>query len=544
MVEEQARPRPRRLPPASQRTLYLLSWEADGARTARDALYQLDADGDSATEKDRKTTIATINQQLFAKGEGKVVSKAPLERLSKCRGSRPGTGIRHRSSGRKHGQCRSPQTLIPLERRRGEGKPLPVHPPFALRLIPGATPSPSLPRKGPLRPFHYRGHHQQQRALHRRTGIVDYRKGFPQRARWEPNRPPRETTPTTPSTSSLTSTTANTATTTVGSPTKEARDGVQLELPEPAVIDRIEWGRRPDGTLPRPSSDEIPYRGWPRAWQVVPADQSRPTGFPFKTEKTKPTPRYDFSLHPPEEAERGRKKLASTQKNRRGASPPSRNQPRSTPALCGAAGSRPGSCIGGTRFPQSEVVAPEGLDVLNSKLKPLRLKPDAPERDRRVAFAKWLIDPQNPLSTARVMVNRIWHYHFGRGLVATPSDFGDMGFRPDASRVIGLVGRGIHGQRLVGQAYAPSDPSLLRPTGRLPSPARTVWRRMRGASSLWRLPPQAVGGRSHPRQRALVGRSTRTGKCTGPAFCSSCRTPTTPATGSPRTTSSPRICAA
>ena len=36
--------------------------------------YQLDADGDSATEKDRKT-IATINQQLFAKGEGKVVSK-------------------------------------------------------------------------------------------------------------------------------------------------------------------------------------------------------------------------------------------------------------------------------------------------------------------------------------------------------------------------------------------------------------------------------------------------------------------------------------
>ncbi|MBI1787732.1 MAG: DUF1553 domain-containing protein [Acidobacteria bacterium] len=48
---------------------------------------------------------------------------------------------------------------------------------------------------------------------------------------------------------------------------------------------------------------------------------------------------------------------------------------------------------------------------------------------RRSALAHWLADPSNPL-TARVMVNRIWHYHFGRGIVATPSDFGVMGERP------------------------------------------------------------------------------------------------------------------
>ncbi len=48
---------------------------------------------------------------------------------------------------------------------------------------------------------------------------------------------------------------------------------------------------------------------------------------------------------------------------------------------------------------------------------------------RRAALAKWLTDPSNPL-TARVMVNRIWHHHFGRGIVATPSDFGMMGERP------------------------------------------------------------------------------------------------------------------
>jgi hypothetical protein len=44
---------------------------------------------------------------------------------------------------------------------------------------------------------------------------------------------------------------------------------------------------------------------------------------------------------------------------------------------------------------------------------------------RRTALANWLADPANPL-TVRVMVNRIWHYHFGRGIVGTPSDFGEM----------------------------------------------------------------------------------------------------------------------
>jgi hypothetical protein len=47
---------------------------------------------------------------------------------------------------------------------------------------------------------------------------------------------------------------------------------------------------------------------------------------------------------------------------------------------------------------------------------------------RRSALANWLADPNNPL-TARVMANRIWHYHFGRGIVGSPSDFGVMGER-------------------------------------------------------------------------------------------------------------------
>jgi len=56
--------------------------------------------------------------------------------------------------------------------------------------------------------------------------------------------------------------------------------------------------------------------------------------------------------------------------------------------------------------------------------------PDAnDEGPRRAALAKWLSDPQNPL-TWRSIVNRVWHYHFGRGLASMPGDFGRMGSAP------------------------------------------------------------------------------------------------------------------
>jgi hypothetical protein len=69
-----------------------------------------------------------------------------------------------------------------------------------------------------------------------------------------------------------------------------------------------------------------------------------------------------------------------------------------------------------------------GADIL-SELGSLELGQDAPERERRVALAKWIASADNPL-TARVIVNRIWGYHFGRGLVDTASDFGLNGARP------------------------------------------------------------------------------------------------------------------
>ena len=52
-----------------------------------------------------------------------------------------------------------------------------------------------------------------------------------------------------------------------------------------------------------------------------------------------------------------------------------------------------------------------------------------PESARRLALADWIVHPDNPL-TRRVVVNRLWHHHFGRGIVDTPSDFGRNGGTP------------------------------------------------------------------------------------------------------------------
>jgi len=76
----------------------------------------------------------------------------------------------------------------------------------------------------------------------------------------------------------------------------------------------------------------------------------------------------------------------------------------------------------------------EKAERVNGERTDVRLLTSAPtnltaNQSRRLALAEWITDPGNPL-TARVIVNRLWQYHFGEGLVNTPSDFGRNGGRP------------------------------------------------------------------------------------------------------------------
>jgi hypothetical protein len=73
-----------------------------------------------------------------------------------------------------------------------------------------------------------------------------------------------------------------------------------------------------------------------------------------------------------------------------------------------------------------EPVVPGYLQVLGGEPAEFSPRSDIRTTGRRLALARWIASPDNPL-TARVIVNRIWQHHFGRGLVRSSSDFGTLG---------------------------------------------------------------------------------------------------------------------
>jgi mono/diheme cytochrome c family protein len=102
------------------------------------------------------------------------------------------------------------------------------------------------------------------------------------------------------------------------------------------------------------------------------------------------------------------------------------SQDRFTPAL----GPRPVDVLARGDVMSPLETAPPGALTAVSAL-PARFEIADPEREgaRRAALADWIVDERNPL-TWRSIVNRVWHYHFGKGLVDSPNDFGRMGAQP------------------------------------------------------------------------------------------------------------------
>ena len=74
-------------------------------------------------------------------------------------------------------------------------------------------------------------------------------------------------------------------------------------------------------------------------------------------------------------------------------------------------------------------VSPRFPQVLNPPEPAIDDENSAESSGKRLALAKWMTSPTNPM-TSRVMVNRVWQHHFGRGIVRSSSDFGFQGMRP------------------------------------------------------------------------------------------------------------------
>jgi mono/diheme cytochrome c family protein len=75
------------------------------------------------------------------------------------------------------------------------------------------------------------------------------------------------------------------------------------------------------------------------------------------------------------------------------------------------------------------IISAGGLTCVDELPVDFAIADSQPEGARRAALADWLVDPRNPL-TWRSIVNRVWQYHLGRGLVDTPNDFGRNGSQP------------------------------------------------------------------------------------------------------------------
>jgi hypothetical protein len=139
---------------------------------------------------------------------------------------------------------------------------------------------------------------------------------------------------------------------------------------------------------------------------------------------------------------------------------------------------------GGSPQRKGQEVFPASLSTLEKVTPSFELKGKIPEEERRMAFAHWITQPGNPLP-ARVLVNRLWHYHFGTGIVETPSDFGYMGGRPSHPELLDFLAqkllqegwrlKPLHKMIMMSKAYKQSS-EWNEAAARADADSRLLWR--------------------------------------------------------------------
>ena len=200
---------------------------------------------------------------------------------------------------------------------------------------------------------------------------------------------------------------------------------VQIEFPEPAVIDRIVWGR--DRTGEYQDRLAIGYRieaaAQPGQWELVASSSDRQAGIGSAAET------YQFAGFPQSESAQGRQWLDDLKRLQE-----RKAYLEQSSVVYAGTFMQPGPThrlFRGEPDAKREQVGPNAIAAFAS----LNLPVDAPEQTRRTALADWIASQHNPL-TARVIVNRIWQFHFGTGIVDTPSDFGRNGALPSHPQLL------------------------------------------------------------------------------------------------------------
>jgi hypothetical protein len=224
------------------------------------------------------------------------------------------------------------------------------------------------------------------------------------------------------------------------------RGWAQIELPKPETVSRVIWSRDAAGDQARfqdrlASDYRLKVSQDGKTWQTVASSADRAAAA-----EAIPAEALHRALSRADQGRRDRlaQRLAElSQEAARLASPAT--------AYVGQFAAPDAMFVlkRGDVMHRGRAVTPGALSQVPDLSAELAIDPGLGEGGRRLALARWITDPKNPL-TARVMVNRVWQHHFGRGLVGTPSDFGANGEKPSHPALLDWLAADFlaHGGRL------------------------------------------------------------------------------------------------